>query len=97
MRNFPACKLDVTRFRRHISNSSHRSLAYDSSWPKADYQPSAAHITTSKPKRDIQDFCRTDYHQATPAVAALARKEHIYKEQRFSDHAPMTIDYELTL
>ena len=40
---------------------------------------------------------RLDYHPATPAMAALARAEHIYKEQRFSDHAPMTVDYELTL
>ena len=40
---------------------------------------------------------RLDYHLATPAVAALARHEHIYKEQRFSDHAPMTIGYDFTL
>ncbi len=37
---------------------------------------------------------RLDYHLATPAFAALARSEHIYKDQRFSDHAPMTIDYD---
>ncbi|MBC7702505.1 MAG: exodeoxyribonuclease III, partial [Rhodoferax sp.] len=37
---------------------------------------------------------RLDYHMATPAVAALARTEHIYKDQRFSDHAPMTIEYD---
>lgn len=42
-------------------------------------------------------YCRIDYHLATPAVAALAKTEHIYKEQRFSDHAPMTVDYELAL
>jgi len=36
---------------------------------------------------------RLDYHLATPAFAALARSEHIYKEQRFSDHAPMSVDY----
>ena len=30
-------------------------------------------------------------------MAVLARNEHIYKAQRFSDHAPMTVDYELTL
>ena len=36
---------------------------------------------------------RLDYHLATPAFAALARTEHIYKDQRFSDHAPVTIDY----
>lgn len=40
---------------------------------------------------------RLDYHLATPAVATLARSEHIYKEQRFSDHAPITLDYELNL
>ena len=40
---------------------------------------------------------RLDYHLATPAIAALARKEHIYKDQRFSDPAPMTVDYELSL
>jgi len=37
---------------------------------------------------------RLDYHLATPAFAALARSEHIYKESRFSDHAPMSVDYE---
>jgi exodeoxyribonuclease-3 len=40
---------------------------------------------------------RIDYHLATPAVAALARREHIYLEQRFSDHAPLIIDYDFTL
>ena len=40
---------------------------------------------------------RLDYHLATPGVAALARREHIYLEQRFSDHAPLTIDYDFTL
>ena len=40
---------------------------------------------------------RLDYHLATPAFAALARSEHIYKEQRFSDHAPMTVEYDLSL
>jgi exodeoxyribonuclease III len=40
---------------------------------------------------------RLDYHLATPATAQLARREHIYREQRFSDHAPITVDYELTL
>ena len=40
---------------------------------------------------------RLDYHLATPALAALARSETIYKTQRFSDHAPITVDYDLTL
>ncbi len=40
---------------------------------------------------------RLDYHLATPALAALARTEAIYKDEKFSDHAPITVDYELGL
>jgi exodeoxyribonuclease III len=40
---------------------------------------------------------RIDYHLATPGIAATARKVHIYLEQRFSDHAPLLIDYDFTL
>jgi exodeoxyribonuclease-3 len=40
---------------------------------------------------------RLDYHLATPALAALARTEHIYKDEKFSDHAPITVDYAFTL
>ena len=40
---------------------------------------------------------RLDYHLATPAFAALARSEHIYKDVKFSDHAPITVDYDFTL
>ena len=36
---------------------------------------------------------RIDYQIATPGVAATASKESIYKAKRFSDHAPLTIDY----
>ncbi len=37
---------------------------------------------------------RIDYQLATPALAATARSASIHKEQRFSDHAPLTIDYD---
>lgn len=40
---------------------------------------------------------RLDYHLATPNVAALARRETIYKGEKFSDHAPITIEYDLSL
>jgi exodeoxyribonuclease III len=45
----------------------------------------------------MQVFCRSDYHLATPGVAALARKEAIHIESRFSDHAPLTVDHDFTL
>lgn len=37
---------------------------------------------------------RIDYQIATPAIAQKALSTSIYKEQRFSDHAPLIIDYE---
>lgn len=40
---------------------------------------------------------RIDYHLATPAMAQLARSESIYKGEKFSDHAPLTISYELAV
>ncbi len=36
---------------------------------------------------------RIDYQIATPGIAACAKACAIYVDQRFSDHAPLTIDY----
>jgi exodeoxyribonuclease-3 len=38
-----------------------------------------------------------DYQLATPGIAAHARREQIHTAQRFSDHAPLTIDYDFDL
>ena len=40
---------------------------------------------------------RIDYHVATPALAATAKHASIYLDQRFSDHAPVVIDYDFKL
>ena len=40
---------------------------------------------------------RLDYQLATPALAEKARTESIYKDQKFSDHAPITVEYDLDL
>jgi exodeoxyribonuclease-3 len=40
---------------------------------------------------------RLDYHLATPALAAHAKTEAIYKAEKFSDHAPITIEYDFTI
>ena len=37
---------------------------------------------------------RLDYQIATPGIASGARAAAIYKARRFSDHAPLTIDYD---
>lgn len=37
---------------------------------------------------------RLDYQIATPGIAATARCAEVYKAERFSDHAPLTIDYD---
>ena len=36
---------------------------------------------------------RLDYQIATPGIADRARRVEIYKEQRFSDHAALIVDY----
>ncbi|MFZ9345503.1 MAG: exodeoxyribonuclease III [Burkholderiaceae bacterium] len=36
---------------------------------------------------------RIDYQVATPGIAALARSATIHTQDRFSDHAPLIIDY----
>jgi exodeoxyribonuclease-3 len=36
---------------------------------------------------------RLDYHLATPALAEHAREASIYRSEKFSDHAPLTIEY----
>ena len=40
---------------------------------------------------------RIDYQMATPGIAAKATSTSIYKTGRFSDHAPLSIDYEYAL
>jgi exodeoxyribonuclease-3 len=40
---------------------------------------------------------RIDYQIATPGIAKKAVKERIYKDKKFSDHAPLIIDYEYKL
>ncbi|MBK6639199.1 MAG: exodeoxyribonuclease III [Rhodocyclaceae bacterium] len=39
---------------------------------------------------------RIDYQVATPGIAAHAINVSVFKEQRFSDHAPLVIDYDWT-
>jgi exodeoxyribonuclease III len=36
---------------------------------------------------------RLDYQIATPGIAATAKKASIYLDEKFSDHAPLVIDY----
>lgn len=40
---------------------------------------------------------RIDYQIATPGLAAQARRVEVYKAQRFSDHAPLIVDYDFKL
>jgi exodeoxyribonuclease-3 len=40
---------------------------------------------------------RIDYQLATPGLAATARHASVYKDTWFSDHAPLTVDYDFTL
>ncbi|MNR19528.1 Exodeoxyribonuclease [compost metagenome] len=37
---------------------------------------------------------RIDYHIVTPSLMAQARTASVYKDEKFSDHAPLTVDYD---
>jgi exodeoxyribonuclease-3 len=40
---------------------------------------------------------RLDYQVVTPKLEACVKKAHIYTDERFSDHAPLIMDYEKEL
>ncbi len=40
---------------------------------------------------------RLDYHIVTPGIADTVQQASVYKDAWFSDHAPLIIDYDLTL
>jgi exodeoxyribonuclease III len=42
---------------------------------------------------ELRVFWRIDYQIATPKMAARARRCEIYKTRRFSDHAPLLVEY----
>ena len=40
---------------------------------------------------------RIDYQVLSPQLAGSVRKARIYKTKRFSDHAPLIMDYDLSV
>lgn len=40
---------------------------------------------------------RLDYMLTTPKIAEVARATSVYRDERFSDHAPLTIDFDIDL
>ena len=40
---------------------------------------------------------RIDYQMVTSALAECARSAHVYKQEKFSDHAPLVVDYDYPL
>lgn len=55
------------------------------------------HRTRQRASRAMPVFRATCYQIATPGIAQTAREAAIYKDTRFSDHAPLTIRYEMGL
>jgi exodeoxyribonuclease-3 len=37
---------------------------------------------------------RIDYHITTPGIGATAQSASVYKDEKFSDHAPLIVDYD---
>ena len=44
----------------------------------------------------LNEGARLDYQITTPNLRKSVKSVSIYKEQRFSEHAPLIIDYDLT-
>ncbi|MSQ56186.1 MAG: exodeoxyribonuclease III [Limnohabitans sp.] len=40
---------------------------------------------------------RLDYHLATASIGSKAKRAEIFKDERFSDHAPITIEYDFSI
>jgi exonuclease III len=47
--------------------------------------------------QDLQVPRHIDHHLTTPSIESLARRESIDLAQRFSEHAPLTIDHDFKL
>lgn len=45
----------------------------------------------------MQVYRASNYHLATPALAATARRASISKDEKFSEHVPLTIQYDIKL
>ncbi|MDI7048220.1 exodeoxyribonuclease III, partial [Escherichia coli] len=37
---------------------------------------------------------RIDYQIATPGIAGKAKRTEVFRDIKFSDHAPLTVDYD---
>lgn len=90
-RRGPACSAVQSKRPSFTPVKPTRSFARVRSWPTT--------VTLTPQWQVIQlwVFCRIDYPLATPALGALARQESIYKTVKFSDHAPITVDYDFDL
>lgn len=42
-------------------------------------------------------FRASDCHLAAPGIAVAAQQEQIYRDERFSDHAPLTVAYDFRM
>ena len=61
------------------------------------FEPGAEHYTWWSNRGRAWDNnvgWRIDYHVTTPGLAGRVRAADIYKAERFSDHAPLTLEYD---
>jgi hypothetical protein len=75
--------------------TAHRAMRVAARGPICPQRASAK--SRHKDHTTLPVFCRSCYQIATAGIAGTARAASIYKDARFSDHAPLTIHYELPL
>jgi exodeoxyribonuclease-3 len=100
-------KIDIKNWRGNLKNSGF--LPEERAWMSELFgdvgMADAFRAVDARPERytwwsnrgrawDNNTGWRIDYHVTTPGLAAQARAAEIYRDERFSDHAPLTLDYD---
>ena len=100
-------KIDIKNWRGNLKNSGF--LPEERAWMDELFgdigMADAFRAVDTRPERytwwsnrgrawDNNTGWRIDYHVTTPGLADRARAADIYRDERFSDHAPLTLDYD---
>jgi exodeoxyribonuclease III len=108
--NIAHCEIDLKNWRGNLKNSGflpEERAWMDTLFGLAGYVD-AFRVVDQRPEQytwwsnrgrawDKNVGWRIDYQVVTPGIAGCVKQARIYKDQRFSDHAPLIMDYEYAL
>lgn len=105
--NIAHCEIDLKNWKGNLKNSGFLpeerawigllfdELGYIDIWRKLYPQEPGYTWWSNRGQAYAKDVgWRIDYHITSPGIAATATAASIYKGQKFSDHAPLIVDYD---